>query len=199
MQSCCRFPGGLKEVRVKKEFYTDPTRILFRAVSGMLPKNKLRQVLKSALSPVSSNKKASAKHSKGICDAVGQSISSKVGSRKSLMNGRRHSKSQYRSPSRQPSQNYDPWELKYCLQVRTKKLRIYPDADHPFKGDPRLVEMIPQQKNVRSKEPLFSLPEGFEPMNRDAYRKRFSHMLPKQVSETLRTSPPASKVLPSKE
>ena len=40
----CRFVGGLKEVRVKKEFYVDPTRILFRAVSGMLPKNKLRQV-----------------------------------------------------------------------------------------------------------------------------------------------------------
>lgn len=120
------FSGGLKEVPVKKEFFIDPTRILFRAVNGMLPKNKLRQ-------------------------------------------------------------------------ARAKKLRIYPDADHPFKGDPRLVEMVPRPKNLRSKEPLFSLPEGFEPMNRDAYRKRFAHMLPRQVTEMLRTNLPASSTLPAKE
>lgn len=48
-----RYPGGLKEVRVKKEFFTDPTRILFRAVSGMLPKNKLRKVSPTTQRPAS--------------------------------------------------------------------------------------------------------------------------------------------------
>ena len=83
--------------------------------------------------------------------------------------------------------------------MRTKKLRIFPDADHPFKGDPRIVEFEMPPRNTRRKEPLFSLPEGFEPMNRDAYRKRFSHMMPREVAETLRTSLPATSTLSAKE
>ena len=39
-----RFPGGLKERPVKDEFQRDPGMILWRAVNGMLPKNKLRGV-----------------------------------------------------------------------------------------------------------------------------------------------------------
>jgi ribosomal protein L13 len=40
----CRYPGGLKERSVKEEFARDPTSILYRAVYGMLPKNRLRDV-----------------------------------------------------------------------------------------------------------------------------------------------------------
>jgi large subunit ribosomal protein L13 len=36
------WPGGLKEVSYKKMMEKDPARVLSMAVSGMLPKNKLR-------------------------------------------------------------------------------------------------------------------------------------------------------------
>lgn len=36
------FPGGLKEVPLKKVFEKNPAEILIKAVWGMLPKNKLR-------------------------------------------------------------------------------------------------------------------------------------------------------------
>ncbi len=36
------YPGGLKEVPFKKIFENSPDKILKKAVSGMLPKNKLR-------------------------------------------------------------------------------------------------------------------------------------------------------------
>jgi len=36
------FPGGLKEVSLKKVFETNPDKVFKRAVLGMLPKNKLR-------------------------------------------------------------------------------------------------------------------------------------------------------------
>mmetsp|Transcript_12219 Transcript_12219/g.31681 ORF Transcript_12219/g.31681 Transcript_12219/m.31681 type:complete len:221 (-) Transcript_12219:703-1365(-) len=37
------YPGGLKERTVKEQWERDPTEILRRAVSGMLPKNNLRK------------------------------------------------------------------------------------------------------------------------------------------------------------
>ena len=37
------YPGGLKEVPLKKLFEKDPAKILKEAVFGMLPKNKLRK------------------------------------------------------------------------------------------------------------------------------------------------------------
>ena len=40
------YPGGLKERTVKDQWERDPTQILRRAVSGMLPKNNLRKVSK---------------------------------------------------------------------------------------------------------------------------------------------------------
>ena len=40
----CRFPGGLKERSAQQQFEKDPTEILRKAVYGMLPKNKLRDV-----------------------------------------------------------------------------------------------------------------------------------------------------------
>ncbi len=36
------WPGGLKEITYKKMMEKDPTRAIYKAVSGMLPKNKLR-------------------------------------------------------------------------------------------------------------------------------------------------------------
>ncbi len=36
------YPGGLKEVTFKEQLNKDPRKIILHAVSGMLPKNKLR-------------------------------------------------------------------------------------------------------------------------------------------------------------
>ncbi len=36
------FPGGLKEVSLKKQLSDDPSRVIFHAVRGMIPDNKLR-------------------------------------------------------------------------------------------------------------------------------------------------------------
>jgi len=44
----CRFPGGLKERSARLQFEKDPTEILRKAVHGMLPKNKLRDVCPAA-------------------------------------------------------------------------------------------------------------------------------------------------------
>lgn len=71
-------------------------------------------------------------------------------------------------------------------QARALKLRIFLDDDHPFKDDPRLVEVEPIQRKLRVREPLFELPEGFEPLNQAAYRKRFGHMLPQEVEAALK-------------
>ena len=65
-----------------------------------------------------------------------------------------------------------------CAQERARKLRIFPDEEHPFAEHPALVpwQVPPRRRRVR--EPLFQLPEGFQPLNPTAYRKRFGHMLP---------------------
>ena len=39
-----RFPGGLKERSAERQLEKDPTEVLRKAVYGMLPKNKLRDV-----------------------------------------------------------------------------------------------------------------------------------------------------------
>jgi len=36
------YPGGFKEITFQQQFAKDPTKIIYQAVSGMLPKNKLR-------------------------------------------------------------------------------------------------------------------------------------------------------------
>ena len=36
------FPGGLKEISLENQLEKDPTKVLFHAVRGMLPVNKLR-------------------------------------------------------------------------------------------------------------------------------------------------------------
>lgn len=40
----CRYPGGLKERAAKDQHEKDPVKVLYNAVYGMLPKNKLRKV-----------------------------------------------------------------------------------------------------------------------------------------------------------
>ena len=75
------------------------------------------------------------------------------------------------------------------VQERARKLRIFPDEEHPFAQHPLLVpwEMAPRRRRV--KEPLFELPEGFEPLNSTAYRKRFEHMLqPEAIAEVVKQS-----------
>ncbi|DBA67333.1 TPA: 54S ribosomal protein L13 [Trebouxia sp. C0005] len=47
------FPGGLKERSARLQFEKDPTEILRKAVYGMLPKNKLRDVCPAASKAVS--------------------------------------------------------------------------------------------------------------------------------------------------
>ena len=71
------------------------------------------------------------------------------------------------------------------MQERGRKLRIFLDDDHPFVGHPQLVSWHMPPRKLRVKEELFNLPDGFEPLNPDAYRKRFAHMLPKEVLESL--------------
>jgi len=36
------YPGGFKEITFQQQFAKDPTKIIYHAVEGMLPKNKLR-------------------------------------------------------------------------------------------------------------------------------------------------------------
>lgn len=40
----CRYPGGLKERVAKFQYEQEPESILWKAVNGMIPKNRLRQV-----------------------------------------------------------------------------------------------------------------------------------------------------------
>ncbi len=82
------------------------------------------------------------------------------------------------------------------MQERARKLRIFPDEEHPFVGDPRLVPWEMPPRKLRVKEWLFEVPEGFEPLNADAYRKRFGHLLPDAARELLRKEPGES-VIPA--
>ncbi len=43
------YPGGLKVVSMKKVFETDPTDVMRRAVNGMVPKNRHREILMKRL------------------------------------------------------------------------------------------------------------------------------------------------------
>lgn len=92
-----------------------------------------------------------------------------------------------------------PHNLVVDVQRRILKLKLFPDADHPFKNDPRLVEWVMPPRNRRRRERLFSLPEGFLPMNPDAYRQRFSHMLEEHIIKDLETKDPAAISVPAKE
>ena len=50
-RALCRYPGGLKERAAKDQHQKDPVKVLYDAVYGMLPKNKLRRVSLGIFSP----------------------------------------------------------------------------------------------------------------------------------------------------
>lgn len=60
---------------------------------------------------------------------------------------------------------------------RDRKLRIFPDADHPFQNHPQLLHWQMPPRKLRVKEPLFVLDPGSEPMNPVAYLRRYGHQL----------------------
>jgi hypothetical protein len=75
-------------------------------------------------------------------------------------------------------------------QERARKLRIFPDEEHPFADHPDLVPWQYPPRRRRIKEPLFDVPDGFEPLNANAYRKRFGHMLsPEKLLNVLESTP----------
>ncbi|KAK9841542.1 hypothetical protein WJX74_007538 [Apatococcus lobatus] len=113
------FPGGLKERQAKDQHERDPVRVLYNAVYGMLPKNKLRK-------------------------------------------------------------------------ARALKLRLFPGSKHPFEEHPQLVPWEPPPRRIRIREPLPDLEEGYEPMNPDAYLRRFGHMLPESAKQAIRSGHAAS-------
>ena len=77
--------------------------------------------------------------------------------------------------------------MKALMQARALKLRIYDDEEHPFKNDPRVVRFEMPPRKIRTTEALFELPDGFQPMNPDAYRRRFGHLLPESAAQTLKS------------
>ena len=80
------------------------------------------------------------------------------------------------------------------MQPRALKLRIYDEEEHPFQDDPRVVPFQMPPRKLRVKEPLFEVPDGFQPMNRSAYRKRFGHLLPQSALQTLQSTQEATAV-----
>ena len=63
------------------------------------------------------------------------------------------------------------------LQARARKLRIFPDEGHPFEKHPQLVAWEMPPRKLRANKEFYDLPEEYEPMNPEAYRKRFWHMM----------------------
>ncbi len=100
-----RYPGGLKQRTATQVHEKDPSEVLRKAVSGMLPKNVLRTVSLS-LSDVMSQRVQRALHPHGLCMQTSAGIVTGAF---------------------------------FGVQSRDRKLRIFPDADHPFKEHPRLV------------------------------------------------------------
>lgn len=62
-------------------------------------------------------------------------------------------------------------------QDRARKLRIFSDEAHAFVEHPQLVEWQMPERRLRPNKEFYELPEGFEPLNPEAYRKRFWHMM----------------------
>ena len=63
------------------------------------------------------------------------------------------------------------------IQDRARKLRIFPGEEHPFKEHPQLVRWEMPPRKLRADKEYYEIPEDFEPMNPEAYRKRFWHMM----------------------
>ena len=57
--------------------------------------------------------------------------------------------------------------------ARARKLRLFAGPDHPFGGDPRLVDWAPSPRQLRVKEASVVLPDGFVPLNPARFERRF--------------------------
>jgi hypothetical protein len=67
-------------------------------------------------------------------------------------------------------------------QAQARKLRIYAGEAHDFEGDARLAPFEMPPRNLRRKGQLLVLPDGFVPLNPEAYRKRYGHHLDKMAA-----------------
>ena len=57
---------------------------------------------------------------------------------------------------------------------RARRLRVFAGEAHaPFEGDPRLVPWAPPPRTLRVKEAAPELPDGFAPLNAEAFARRF--------------------------
>ena len=77
---------------------------------------------------------------------------------------------------------YTLWLLDAALphmQARARKLRIFPDENHPFEKHPQLFQWEMPPRKLRPSKDFYELPdhEDYEPLNPVAYRKRFWHMM----------------------
>ena len=179
------YPGGLKERTAKDQFQRRPAAILEEAVSGMLPKNNLRRVSRAGFtcqylmlrawrprcSNVGSGKRGLGSPERGSVEAPGGRLPGPgllPGVSSSLL-----------------------WLVSlFCCgwltcthggpaQSMMRKLRIFPAGEHPFADEPNLVPFEMPPRNLRHKGQLFVLPEGWEPLNPEAYNKKFAHRLAK--------------------
>ncbi|PNW79182.1 hypothetical protein CHLRE_09g405200v5 [Chlamydomonas reinhardtii] len=77
-------------------------------------------------------------------------------------------------------------------EARMEKLKIFPEADHPFQGFP-LVPYVPPPRRLQDRGLGWPLPQGFEPANleRYAFRLRTSPALQAAAAPTV----PASSAL----
>ncbi len=150
----CRFPGGLKERSARLQFDKDPTEILRKAVYGMLPKNKLRDVCPAASKAPSLLMFVFAHALQGASTSCLILYFTVI-------------------------TNDAEWDMIFCvmLQARARKLRIFPDEGHPFEKHPQLVAWEMPPRKLRANKEFYDLPEEYEPMNPEAYRKRFWHMM----------------------
>lgn len=55
--------------------------------------------------------------------------------------------------------------------ARMRKLRVFPGPDHPFRGVELVTWVMPPRK-LQDKGLGWLMPQGFEPMNPEAYMKR---------------------------
>lgn len=63
------------------------------------------------------------------------------------------------------------------MQARARKLRIFPDEGHPFEKHPQLIQWQMPPRKLKPNKDFWELPEDCEPLNPEAYRKRFWHMM----------------------
>ncbi|KAG2429558.1 hypothetical protein HXX76_010793 [Chlamydomonas incerta] len=76
-------------------------------------------------------------------------------------------------------------------EVRLEKLKIFPEADHPFQGFP-LVPYVPPPRRLQDRGLGWPLPQGFEPANPERYAFRLRTSPSLQAAAAPLTPAPAS-------